>query len=148
MFRKLLMRAALELAIEAEERAYRYYDAMLSRYDEPEVRDIITKLRSAELSHRVKLEHAIATIGDDESLPGFSGDLLPAIDDAELSASDGAIDRVLSLAVDKEREAAAYYAELSRATRNGSLSTLFAALAAEETSHAGWVLELEGRRSR
>ena len=60
----MTLRQALELARDAEVRAYEYYSEAAGYLSDPEALELIGKLRDSELDHKRLLEEQIARLGD------------------------------------------------------------------------------------
>ena len=61
-------RRALEMALEAEQKAYQFFDDAVGAVSDPEIRAFFTQLRDEELEHQRRVEAEIARLGPDPIL--------------------------------------------------------------------------------
>lgn len=137
--RRLLMRAVLELAIEFEERSYRYYERALQAGTMEKSFDILKELMAEELAHRMKLQEVLRS-GDLQRLDGGE-ETVPEEDTDGICGEWPPIDpraeplQVLEIALSRERCAASFYRRMRDRTGLDVLRKTFAALLSEEQRH-------------
>jgi rubrerythrin len=153
MFKTFLFKVLLEDAIQQEEQAYIFYKKALDSFTNVlshEIKDLLGRLASAELQHRILLEkfqnigelarHEFAAesreeeeLFDVKGSPGLS--ITPDMD----------LHRVLLIARGKEVEAFNYYIKLRDKTNHDELKETLVILADEEAKHLEWIeTEIEG----
>ncbi|MBD3309273.1 hypothetical protein GF339_22925 [candidate division KSB3 bacterium] len=142
MLKRILLKILLEDAMSREEMAYRFYETARDLLTAPEAVALVNRLMAGELSHRIKLEdlqkqgrlppgvlsEEIALEYDQEE-PNLSSEIPP----------DSSSHDILHLALQKERQAAAYYTRLARYTPVKTAKEVFAFLSQEEHRHVEWI---------
>jgi len=136
--RKLLLRIILEKAIAFEENAYRYYEEALERTAMIETAELLRKLLSDELRHRLKLEEMQRT-GDIEGLSAPESRNYIYIKELRekwpLLHPWSSRAEILKLALKKEMSAHQFYRRLAEKTPLKTAKEAFSALAGEELEH-------------
>ncbi|MCX7975182.1 MAG: hypothetical protein N3B16_11915 [Candidatus Aminicenantes bacterium] len=138
------LKKALEIAIAREIEAVSFYNQFAEVVSDKAVRAMLIDLAQEEEHHRQKLEEIVLT--EIEADPGKSVDL--ALTDnfvAEPFFSDIPLQDLFIKAAQKEKQAAAFYSQLARATSLIKVKKLFLYLEEQEKSHK-LRLELESER--
>jgi rubrerythrin len=144
MFKKVFIKIILEQAIMFEERAYNFYQSVLSWSVMKESEGLLKKLLVAELKHRMKLDELQK-----------KGDLkdLQVTDDAKVEGSQeissdwpllnpwSARKEILQVALQKEMIAYKFYKQMAMRTRLKAVSDTFTLLSNEEAQHIQWIQE-------
>ena len=140
--RTFLFKLVLENALEAEEKAYNFYERHISGVQDVEVQDLLKRLASIELKHRLKLEEVQreSSLGRLEvSNPETAAQLENINRDWPKIGPESTVREVLETALKKEQDAFAFYTTLQHNAPIRSVKEIFAALANEEKSHADWI---------
>jgi rubrerythrin len=153
--RVLLVRILIEKAIVIEEHAYRYYSFILGKTYMKDTFDLMKRLSSQELQHRMKLEDLQRKIGiEKHDLPAMkkqeiagviSEDLESLCDARPVPASEDSVEAMLRDALHRERRTCMFYQTLLQRTSRSDVVNLFKAIYHEEKEHAG---ELEEELER
>ncbi len=67
----MTMRAALDIALRCEMRAYQFFDEAIPRVSDPEVRALFESLRKEEAEHQLRVAVEIQRVSED---PGLAED--------------------------------------------------------------------------
>jgi rubrerythrin len=140
--RTFLFKLVLENAIEAEEKAYNFYEHRISRVQDAEVQELLKRLASIELKHRLKLEEVQreSSLGRLEvSHPETAARLENINRDWPEIGPESTVREVLEAALKKEQDAFSFYTTLQHNAPVRSVKEIFAALASEEKSHVDWI---------
>ena len=136
--RSLIIRAILQEAISFEERSYRFYESALAHAASDDVKDVLKKLLSQELSHRLLLE---------KTQKAVDLDLLVSEEERDPKAVDatkkpwraippGATKQeIMEIALEKELRAVDFYDTMAERSRLRPVGRVFRRLAREEAGH-------------
>ena len=143
--RTLFIKVVLEKAIVFEEQSYRYYESVLKQSIVRDLFDLIKLLLGQELHHRIMLEEMQRriTVGRKasgrgkqlvvEELP--SGEFDAMCEEWPVISSEDSKERILRIALQKERCACRFYKRMMEHVRSDDLSRLFETLMSEEIQH-------------
>ena len=127
---------AVRNAIAAEAAAARFYEALASRTEDPEVRAFFESMVRVEREHSAEIEKlGRPTVG--LPLPAFASQGVELVETAPewKTAEHLGLDEALHLALSCENQAACYYAELAERFQ-GPAASFFESVARSETEHA------------
>ena len=145
IIRKMLFGLVLEDAIIREEHSYRLYEAAQRKAELEDALQLLKDLCAAELSHRLKLEE-LQKSGVSEELEISTQAEFELLDEEARPQSEvnsqSTYREILTLALAKEKQAAAYYLVIAGRTSLRSVKDVFHLLAAEESKHARWVEQM------
>lgn len=131
---------AVENAMEAEEKARRFYAESAAKTSHPRGRDLLEQLADFEKAHYDKLAELRASLSEDGAYVAYEGtrfrDLPPMPETGRRPEAnlDEVLD-ILRLAIDAETRAGRRYAELAEQTEDPDGRAMFRRLAEEETLH-------------
>jgi rubrerythrin len=146
--RTFLLKLVLEQAIEAEEKAYLFYEHAIGKVKQEEAQELLKSLASAELRHRLTLEETQREgdlgrlqVSEDETVQTIEAisEEWPEI------TTDTSVDELLEIALTKEKNAVAFYTGLRDNTVLKSLREVFDTLANEEKKHVRWIEREQGK---
>ncbi len=162
--KKLIVRIVLEGAIAFEEASYRFYESILKRATMHRSFDLLKRLLSEELKHRMRIEEAqkrgsfagiqkSAADGEMRDEEGSGGedetrDFMPGISQEEMEefcaqwpdiAPEAASKDILRAALNKEQCGYRMYSRLKNRFAMKSIRALYQMLAREELRHIRWI---------
>ena len=140
--KKFLMKLIIEEAIRFEERSYNYYESLLGRAVMKESIGLLKKLRTGELSHRLRLEEiqkrgnlGMLQVPENTELQGFE-EISIQFPQLEPWSSK---EEIFEAALMKEKSAYNFYRTMSLKARIKTVVQLFGTLAIEELEHVKWI---------
>lgn len=158
IIRRIVFRTIINRAIEFERRAYYFYDEALNRIENAELQELLKKLRGAELEHILKLleldmdwfsRRNINSARIANNPPEVSESSISAIVAGDrkrksMIPHNADLNSVLSLALNKEKEAYFYYIRITSKVKRDYILQVFSFLADQERSHIQWIaVEIE-----
>ena len=135
MAKPMDLSAILDLAIQREEEAYRFYGDVAKRMKNAAVKEAFTQLAKDELGHKAFLQGCLKDPKILGKLPVPADyKIAEATSDPELSV-DMKPAAAMALAMKKEQSAAEFYQGLARAATDAALKATFEGLAKMELGH-------------
>ncbi len=151
IIKNFMLKIILENAIEAEEKAYDFYEKAIPTTAEEKAKELLRNLAGEELKHRLKLEETQRE-GNLGKLTVEKPDTVKTIetfaDEWPLITPDTTSQEILEIALEKEKRAYSFYSILRDHASLKAIKQIFDGLAAEERRHIDWVsTELERKKS-
>ena len=130
----------LELAIVREMQAVNFYAAMAGRIEDQGVKSVLERLAEAEFEHKRRLELEMMK----EGIVAKAVDKLIEVEEADYAREmqldpDAELAGVLSVAIEKERRAFRFYADLAGIMPEADVHEVILGLAEEEVRHLIWI---------
>jgi rubrerythrin len=139
---RLLLKVILERAIEFEEKAYRFYESLLSIEAVSSARELLQKLMAGELQHRMKLEEAQLR-GDASKMKLEKPVELENVEELTVQwpgiHAGSSKEDILAIALKKEKDAHSLYQKLENKSHLKGIKELFGLLARQEAQHMQWI---------
>lgn len=142
IIKNFLLRIVLENAIEAEEKAYDFYEKAIPKVADDEGKQLLRSLASEELKHRLKLEESqregnlgrltVETTASANTIDSIAAEWPPI-------TPDSSVQDILETALQKEKQAFAFYSALRDNASLKEIKLIFDGLAAEEKRHIDWI---------